>query len=60
MQRIRLTDFFSTFVRNLNFNNFNWVPIAIGSRAGQAMNTSTTASPIVTGNIIEIIPKYSQ
>jgi hypothetical protein len=23
-QRFRQKDFFSTFVRNLNFNNFNW------------------------------------
>jgi hypothetical protein len=33
-------NFFSTFVRNLNFNNF--IGLTVG--AGQAMNSSTAAS----------------
>jgi hypothetical protein len=42
-QRFWPTDFFSTFVRNLNFINFNWAD----SWAGRAMNSSTAASPTV-------------
>ena len=42
-QRFRQTDFFSTFVRNLNFNHF----IGLTVWAGRAMNTSAAASPIV-------------
>jgi hypothetical protein len=41
-QRFRPTDFFSTFVRNLNFNSFNWAD----GRAGRALNASTAASPV--------------
>jgi len=33
--------FFSAFVRNLNFNKFNWAT----GWAGRAMNTSAAASP---------------
>jgi hypothetical protein len=42
-QQFRLRDFFSTFVRNLNFNKFNWAE----GWAGRALNTSTAASPNV-------------
>jgi hypothetical protein len=41
-----LTDFFSTFVRNLNFNNL----IGLTVWAGRATNTSTAASPTVVCN----------
>ena len=47
-QRFRQTDFFSTFVRKLNFNNL----IGLTVWAGRAMNTSTAASPKVACNII--------
>jgi hypothetical protein len=43
-QRFRLTDFFLTFVRNLNVNNL------IGLSAERAMNNSKAASPIVIRN----------
>ena len=46
-EQFRQTDFFSTFVRNLNFNKFNWAD----RRAGRAMNTSTATSPTVSTHL---------
>ena len=43
-------DFLSDFVRNLNFNKFNWAD----GRARRAMNTSTAASPTVVRQQPEI------
>jgi hypothetical protein len=42
-QWFRQKDFFWTYVRNLNFNRFNWV----NDWAGRAMNTSAAQSPTV-------------
>jgi hypothetical protein len=39
-QQFHLTDFFRTFVRNLNFNKFNWAE----GWAERAMNASAAAA----------------
>ena len=49
-------DFFSTFVRNLNLNKFNWAD----GRAGRAMNTSTAASPTVVRKPVDPFMKQKK